>query len=417
MLFMAHTVIFPVSVSVHFRAHAACSLLMLVLLLQPWTSSTGTAIGICRGLEHYAPIDPTCQRLWNFFMTMYRPLATLQWLVHDAVQHVPSEQVWLRACLISCWSHPTTGWGMRPGRPSAYVLHLHVCAAACKLCVGVHCAVLPRVHSKGGMAGLLRRRDGRDTPAGCQPPQAGQCVGSCNGGAAGVHHGALLGWDDWHLNRIFFDFPLHPTRPRLRLLLTAVCRVKSIFPQLFLVEHTHVKLTSKWCTTPPSPALELPASLDVHQLWPTVRYDTMLSGISKYAWQRRLATSLGQLRIITGHEACDMSQPSRVITTSSHEPAAAPATAAKPQLLKEFLVYRWDPDTGAKPRYDSYKVDINACGPMLLDVLFKIKDEDDTSLSFRRSCRLVHISTYSLSIYSQRLTTLCTGRGFAAAVQ
>lgn len=121
----------------------------------------------------------------------------------------------------------------------------------------------------------------------------------------------------------------------------------------------------------------------------------MLSSISKLALQRRLAASLGQLRIITGHEACDMSQPSRIITTSSHEPAAAPATAAKPQLLKEFLVYRWDPDTGAKPRYDSYKVDINACGPMLLDVLFKIKDEDDTSLSFRRSCRCV--LTYTAS--------------------
>jgi succinate dehydrogenase/fumarate reductase-like Fe-S protein len=32
-------------------------------------------------------------------------------------------------------------------------------------------------------------------------------------------------------------------------------------------------------------------------------------------------------------------------------------------------------------------VDTNACGPMMLDVLFKIKDEQDTSLAFRRSCR------------------------------
>lgn len=135
----------------------------------------------------------------------------------------------------------------------------------------------------------------------------------------------------------------------------------------------------------------------------------MLSNISKHAWQRRLATSLGQLRIITGHEACDTAQPSRIITTSSHEPSAAPATNAKPQLLKEFLVYRWDPDAGAKPRYDSYKVDINACGPMLLDVLFKIKDEEDTSLSFRRSCR-----------YAARLdctqTPVPAGRASAAAV-
>jgi len=35
----------------------------------------------------------------------------------------------------------------------------------------------------------------------------------------------------------------------------------------------------------------------------------------------------------------------------------------------------------------SYTIDVNKCGPMMLDVLFKIKDEQDTSLSFRRSCR------------------------------
>merc|ERR1711959_859560 len=34
-----------------------------------------------------------------------------------------------------------------------------------------------------------------------------------------------------------------------------------------------------------------------------------------------------------------------------------------------------------------YEIDVNKCGPMMLDVLLKIKDEQDTSLSFRRSCR------------------------------
>lgn len=51
-------------------------------------------------------------------------------------------------------------------------------------------------------------------------------------------------------------------------------------------------------------------------------------------------------------------------------------------------IYRWDPDTpDAKPRYASYSVDVNACGPMMLDVLLKIKDEQDQTLAFRRSCR------------------------------
>lgn len=40
--------------------------------------------------------------------------------------------------------------------------------------------------------------------------------------------------------------------------------------------------------------------------------------------------------------------------------AAASTAAAKPVVEKEFLVYRWNPDSGEAPKYDSYKVDINA---------------------------------------------------------
>lgn len=50
-------------------------------------------------------------------------------------------------------------------------------------------------------------------------------------------------------------------------------------------------------------------------------------------------------------------------------------------------MYRWNPDGDDKPKYATYKVDINNCGPMMLDVLFKIKDEQDQTLAFRRSCR------------------------------
>ncbi|KAL7016614.1 hypothetical protein ACKWTF_010069 [Chironomus riparius] len=35
----------------------------------------------------------------------------------------------------------------------------------------------------------------------------------------------------------------------------------------------------------------------------------------------------------------------------------------------------------------TYKVDLNACGPMVLDALIKIKNEMDPTLTFRRSCR------------------------------
>jgi succinate dehydrogenase / fumarate reductase iron-sulfur subunit len=62
----------------------------------------------------------------------------------------------------------------------------------------------------------------------------------------------------------------------------------------------------------------------------------------------------------------------------------APAGAKQPRT---FRVYRFDPDSGEKPRVDSYEVDMAACGPMVLDALIKIKNEIDPTLAFRRSCR------------------------------
>jgi len=55
--------------------------------------------------------------------------------------------------------------------------------------------------------------------------------------------------------------------------------------------------------------------------------------------------------------------------------------------VRKFNIYRWDPDTTDQPRIDSYEVDMDNCGPMLLHALIKIKDEIDQTLTFRRSCR------------------------------
>jgi len=55
--------------------------------------------------------------------------------------------------------------------------------------------------------------------------------------------------------------------------------------------------------------------------------------------------------------------------------------------VKTFKIYRWNPDTGGNPQLDSYAVDLDACGPMVLDALIKIKDDIDSTLTFRRSCR------------------------------
>ncbi len=54
---------------------------------------------------------------------------------------------------------------------------------------------------------------------------------------------------------------------------------------------------------------------------------------------------------------------------------------------KVFRVYRWEPDSGENPRVDSYKIDLDKCGPMVLDAILYIKNEVDTTLTFRRSCR------------------------------
>jgi succinate dehydrogenase / fumarate reductase iron-sulfur subunit len=54
---------------------------------------------------------------------------------------------------------------------------------------------------------------------------------------------------------------------------------------------------------------------------------------------------------------------------------------------KGFKIYRWNPDDGENPRLDSYEIDLAECGPMVLDALIKLKNEVDSTLTFRRSCR------------------------------
>src|ERR1044071_7621093 len=62
----------------------------------------------------------------------------------------------------------------------------------------------------------------------------------------------------------------------------------------------------------------------------------------------------------------------------------APSGSKRP---REFRIYRWNPDDARNPRMDSYNIDLDACGPMVLDALIKIKNEVDPTLTFRRSCR------------------------------
>ncbi|MBB6249625.1 succinate dehydrogenase iron-sulfur subunit [Nitrospirillum iridis] len=54
---------------------------------------------------------------------------------------------------------------------------------------------------------------------------------------------------------------------------------------------------------------------------------------------------------------------------------------------KTFRIYRYDPDKGTNPTEDRYEIDLDKCGPMVLDALIHIKNDVDSTLTFRRSCR------------------------------
>ncbi len=74
---------------------------------------------------------------------------------------------------------------------------------------------------------------------------------------------------------------------------------------------------------------------------------------------------------------------------------------------KKFVIYRYDPDTGTNPRMDTFDIDLDACGPMVLDALFKVKHELDPTLTFRRSCREAICGSCSMNINGGN-TLACT---------
>ena len=82
----------------------------------------------------------------------------------------------------------------------------------------------------------------------------------------------------------------------------------------------------------------------------------------------------------------------------------APAGAKR---VKTFKIYRWDPDQGGNPTIDSYEIDLDACGPMVLDAIIKIKNEIDSTLTFRRSCREGVCGSCSMNIDGSN-TLACT---------
>ena len=83
---------------------------------------------------------------------------------------------------------------------------------------------------------------------------------------------------------------------------------------------------------------------------------------------------------------------------------AGPSSPARPKTVK---VYRYDPDTGKNPQVDEYTIDLDDCGPMVLDALIHIKDDYDQTLAFRRSCREGICGSCAMNI-DGRNTLACT---------
>ena len=75
--------------------------------------------------------------------------------------------------------------------------------------------------------------------------------------------------------------------------------------------------------------------------------------------------------------------------------------------VRRFRIYRYDPEQGGRPRIDSYDLDMGSCGPMVLDALLKIKNEVDTTLALRRSCREGICGSCAMNINGQN-TLACT---------
>src|ERR687893_1146209 len=75
--------------------------------------------------------------------------------------------------------------------------------------------------------------------------------------------------------------------------------------------------------------------------------------------------------------------------------------------VTEFRIYRWNPDDGQNPRMDTYHVDRDDCGPMVLDALIWIKNKVDPTLTFRRSCREGICGSCSMNIQGGN-TLACT---------
>ena len=88
-------------------------------------------------------------------------------------------------------------------------------------------------------------------------------------------------------------------------------------------------------------------------------------------------------------------------------PIAKRADGKPTRRAKRLRIYRYDPEKRENPRLDTYSIDTEDCGPMVLDALIKLKNEVDPTLTFRRSCREGVCGSCSMNIAGSN-TLACT---------
>ena len=122
---------------------------------------------------------------------------------------------------------------------------------------------------------------------------------------------------------------------------------------------------------------------------------------------RPLLASTRPYASVSGNLDTSASRPPEPPSKSPTVEEPAPGKDAK---IKTFHIYRWNPDEPtSKPKMQSYTLDLNKTGPMMLDALIRIKNEVDPTLTFRRSCREGICGSCAMNIDGvNTLACLCT---------
>ena len=103
---------------------------------------------------------------------------------------------------------------------------------------------------------------------------------------------------------------------------------------------------------------------------------------------RGMATTIEHTKGEPISTAAEVANPSRSPIPESKTSNIKDPNPGQDAKIKTFHIYRWNPDEPkSKPKMQSYTLDLNKTGPMMLDALIRIKNEVDPTLTFRRSCR------------------------------